>query len=100
MNWRRPVALLVALAPLAACATPPDAATVLASARGTGPADAYAVSSAAQEHEILRLLGVELQSKALHVIDGQAFDVLTVRSANGETRDLWFDISRFFRRGY
>ena len=102
MSRRLALAVLVALAPLAtACATPPDAATVLASAGGTGPDDAYVIANVAQEAEILRLLGVELQSQALHVIDGRPFDVLTVRDpATGTTREVWFDISRFFRRGY
>ena len=99
---RRSLALLVALAPLAtACVTPPDAPTVLASARGTGANDAYAISSAAQKSGILRLLGVQSQSQMRRVIDGRAFDVLTVRdTATGATREVWFDISRYFRRGY
>ena len=76
-------------------------APVLASAQGTGADDAYVVSSAAQEYEILRLRGLRMESQSLHVIDGRAFDVLSVRDpATGEVRDVWFDISRFFRRGY
>ena len=102
MIRRRTLALLVALAPLAtACVTPPDSPTVLASARGTGAGDAYVISSEAQKREILHLLGAELQSQARRVIDGRAFDVLTVRdTASGATRELWFNISRYFRRGY
>lgn len=98
----RLLALLLTLAPLlAACVTPPDAATIMASAQGTGPEDAYVVSSVAQEYEILRLLGLERGSQALHVIDGRAFDVLTARDpANGEMREIWFDISRFFGRNF
>ena len=101
MLWRRALAVLVATMPLSACVTPPDAATVVASAGGTGADDAYVVSSVAQEYEILRLLGLTMERKALHVIDGRAFDVLSVRDpATGAMRDVWFDISRFFRRGY
>ncbi len=102
MRWRRLLVLLAAVTPLAAaCVTPPDAATVVASAEGTGPDDAYVVASAEQEYEILRLLGLERGRQALHVIDGKPFDVLTVRDpASGMARDVWFDISRFFRRGY
>jgi len=99
---RRSLALLVALAPLAtACVTPPHAATVFASATGTGADDAYVVSNEAQEYEILRLLGLTLDSQELHVINGRAFHVMSVRNpATGATRDVWFDISRHFRRNY
>jgi len=94
-------ALLAAVAAggLSACVLPPDAPTILASAGGTGPDDAYVVASEAQEQEILRLLGLNMQSRRLHVIDGKPFDVLTtVNPETGEARDVWFDISRFFRR--
>lgn len=103
MARRLALALLAALAPLAsACVTPPDAASVAASAGGTGPDDAYVVQSVAQEYEILRLLGLEMEVQSLHVIDGKPFDVLEVRDpANGGAeREVWFDISRFFGRNY
>ncbi len=91
--------LAAALGSVSACVLPPDAPTVLASASGTGPDDAYVVSSVAQEYEVLRLLGLEMQQQALHQINGKPFDVLTVSDPDtGETRDLWFDISRFFGR--
>lgn len=102
MNAGRGLALLLAgalLPALSGCLLPPDAPTVLASAGGTGPDDAYVVSSEAQEQEILRLLGLDMRSRALHVIDGKPFDVLTTNNPQtGEARDVWFDISRFFRR--
>jgi hypothetical protein len=86
------------LAP-AACVLPPDAPTVLASAGGTGPDDAYRVSSTAQEGEVLRLLGLQMQRQEVHVINGQPYDVLTAHNpTTGETRDVWFDISRFYGR--
>ncbi len=101
MIRRRALAVLAAIMPLAACVTPPATATVLASAGGTGADDAFVVASADQEQEILRLLGLNMESQALHVIDGRPFDVLTARdAATGQTRDVWFDISRFFRRNY
>ena len=103
MQRGRGLALLLAgalLPALAGCVLPPDAPTVLASAGGTGPDDAYVVYSAEQEREVLRLLGGEVQGQRLHVIDGRPFDVITLRDPqNGETRDVWFDIARFFRRG-
>ncbi len=84
---------------LTACVLPPDAPTVLASANGTGPDDAYVVSSVAQEYEVVRLLGLTVQQQRVHVINGQPFDVLsTINPETQEMRDVWFDISRFFRR--
>lgn len=84
---------------VSSCALPPDAPTVIASANGTGPDDAYVVDSVAQEYEVLRLLGLQSQSQSLHVIDGKPFDVLTATDLETqEAREVWFDISRFFGR--
>lgn len=84
---------------ISSCALPPDAPTVIASANGTGPDDAYVVDSVAQEYEVLRLLGLQSQSQSLHVIDGRPFDVLTATDPETkEAREVWFDISRFFGR--
>lgn len=94
-------ALLAAVATggLSGCMLPPDAPTILASAGGNGPDDAYVVASEAQETEVLLLLGLTMQSRRLHVIDGKPFDVITTTDPQtGEARDVWFDISRFFRR--
>ncbi|GAA0275598.1 hypothetical protein GCM10009127_15280 [Alteraurantiacibacter aestuarii] len=103
MIARRLAAALLAgtlSAGLSGCLLPPDAPTVLASAGGTGPDDAYVVSSVAQEYEILRLLGLQSQSQEVHRIDGRTFDVLRVIDPQTqEARDVWFDISRFFGRG-
>ncbi len=95
------LALIAApLAALSACQTPPDAASVLASANGTGPEDAYVVSSIEQEYEIIRMLGLEMRGQALHMIDGTAYDVFdAVDPATQEAREVWFDISRFYGRG-
>ena len=93
------LALLCLLPALGACALPPDAPTVLASASGTGPDDAYVVYSVAQEYEVLRLLGLQSRSQALHQINGHPYDVITaVNPQTGEEREVWFDISRFFGR--
>lgn len=94
------LALLGVLAGLPACVLPPDTPTVIASANGTGPQDAYRVSSVAQEYEVLRVLGLEARSQALHVINGQPYDVITAYNPRTqETRDVWFDIARFYGRG-
>lgn len=82
-----------------ACALPPDAPTVIASAGGTGPDDAYPVYSVEQENEVLRLLGLRKQRQELRVLDGRPFDLITAQDIQTqETRDVWFDISRFFGR--
>ncbi len=84
----------------AACTLPPDTPTVIASATGTGPADAYRVVSVAQEYEVLRVLGLDARGQALHVIDGQPYDVIAAYNPRtAETRDVWFDIARFYGRG-
>ncbi len=102
MKTRRLAAALLAgvlSAGLSGCVLPPDAPTILASASGTGPDDAYAVASVAQEYEILRLLGLRRQQQSLHKINGKPFDVLTaIDPETQETREVWFDISRFFGR--
>ena len=93
------IALLAVVGGLSGCVLPPDAPTVLASANGTGPDDAYVVSSVEQEYEVLRLLGLTVQQQSVHMINGQPFDVLTtINPTTQQTRDVWFDISRFFRR--
>ncbi|TIX50524.1 hypothetical protein [Alteraurantiacibacter aquimixticola] len=88
-----------ALGGVTACALPPDAPTVLASANGTGPGDAYVVYSPQQRDEVFALLGLASAGRELHVIDGRAFDVLrAVDPETKEAREVWFDISRFFNR--
>ncbi|MFC3102263.1 hypothetical protein [Altererythrobacter lauratis] len=85
--------------PLAGCLLPPDAPTILASAGGTGPDDAYVVYSRSQEIEVLALLGLEAVRQELHLLNGRTFHVTAARSLQtGETRDVWFDISRFHGR--
>ncbi|MXO71333.1 DUF4919 domain-containing protein [Alteraurantiacibacter buctensis] len=94
------LAVLALCAGTAACVLPPDTPTVIASAAGTSAQDAYRVSSVAQEYEVLRVLGLEARSQALHVINGQPYDVITAfNPRTGETRDVWFDIARFYNRG-
>ncbi|MCL6250613.1 hypothetical protein M3P36_06090 [Altererythrobacter sp. KTW20L] len=102
MKKGRGLALLLAgaiLPALSGCLLPPDAPSVLASAGGTGPDDAYVVYSVEQEYEVLRLLGLRPERQSLHIIDGRAFDVIIATNPEtGEARDVWFDISRFFGR--
>ncbi len=84
---------------LAACVLPPDAPTIVASATGTGPDDAYVVYSRVQENEVLALLGLVEAGRTVRTINGHPYDVITARRpSTGETRDVWFDISRFTGR--
>ena len=85
--------------PLAGCLLPPDAPTIIASASGTGPDDAYVVYTRAQEGEVLALLGLEAVGQELRLIDGRTFHVTSAHNPQtSETRDVWFDISRFYGR--
>lgn len=94
------LAVLALCAGIGACVLPPDAPTVIASATGTGPDDAYRVASEAQEYEVLRLLGLQARGQALHLLNGQPYDVIQgFNPATGETREVWFDIARFYNRG-
>ncbi|MFC3096705.1 hypothetical protein [Alteraurantiacibacter palmitatis] len=103
MNRRRRLALALAAGimplSLAGCLLPPDAPTILASAGGTGPDDAYVVHSRAQEGEVLALLGLVAVRQELHLLNGRTFHVTAARNPQThETRDVWFDISRFYGR--
>jgi len=93
------LALLAATASLSACLLPPAAPTVIASAGGTGPQDAYRVASVAQELEVLRLLSLQPVRQEVRVLNGQPFDVVTaINHTTREERVVWFDITRFYGR--
>jgi hypothetical protein len=93
------LAVLALCAGTTACVLPPDTPAVIASANGTSAQDAYRVSSVAQEHEVVRVLGLEMRGQALHVINGQPYDVIKAYNPRTqETRDVWFDIARFYGR--
>ena len=103
MNRGRHLALALAAGvmplPLAGCLLPPDAPTIIASAGGSGPDDAYVVYSRAQESEVLALLGLTATGQELHLLNGRTFHVTAARNPQtNETRDVWFDISRFYGR--
>jgi hypothetical protein len=83
------------------CAAGPALETVLASAGGTSRDDAYRVNDVGREYEIVRALGLEVESQALVTEGRRAYDVLTARNPRtGETREVWFDITSFFGRGF
>jgi hypothetical protein len=68
---------------------------ILAKADGAAPETAFKVASVRDEYQILAALGFTPQSQSL-VIQKRPYDVLTVTNDRGETRQLWFDISRFY----
>lgn len=83
----------------AACTMPPDTPTILASAGGTGPGDAYRIGSWAQQRDVLAVLGLGPRSQTVRVIDGQPYSVVVAADGvTGETRNVWFDIARFYGR--
>lgn len=68
-------------------------------ARGDGltPATAFKVASVKEEYEIARALGLKISSQAL-IVQKKPFDKLTGTNEAGETREVWFDISRFYSK--
>ncbi len=68
---------------------------IMAKADGATPETAFKVASVRDEYQIIAALGLTPRSQSL-VIQKRAYDVLTVTNDRGETRQLWFDISRFY----
>jgi hypothetical protein len=97
MQWR---GLTLALAAVAFTATPAAAKSIekiLASAGGTGPDDAYKVSSVEQEYRIAAALGLEVGRQSLNIDGKRQFDKLVCTDKKtGETRELWFDVTSFY----
>jgi hypothetical protein len=65
---------------------------------GSAPAKAIIVDGVAAEYQWIRdhCPGYVPEMQALQQIDGKPYDVLTLRSPTGETRTIYFDISRFY----
>jgi hypothetical protein len=94
---------LVATAAAAAAAAPPGVAPskhiakIMAHADGASAETAYKVGSIREEYEIVRALGLEVESQALVEAKKKPYDVLTVRDPRGGgTRALWFAIGSFY----
>ncbi|WP_088309098.1 DUF4919 domain-containing protein [Novosphingobium sp. B 225] len=76
-------------------------AKILAKSDGRTQATAYKVSSVADEYAIMRVLGLQSEQQALIIPKGKAYDRLTATDPNtGAKREVWFDISSFFGRGF
>ena len=65
---------------------------------GLSTEKAIIVDSIAAEYQWVRenCPGFAPEMQALQQINGKPFDVLTVRSASGESRTIYFDISAFY----
>ena len=65
---------------------------------GATPETAIIVQSVAEEYQWLQkhCPGFTMQRQALQDIDGKPYDVLTLLSASGAERTVYFDISPFF----
>lgn len=57
---------------------------------------AFKVSSVKEEYQILQALGLEVKSQALMSVKGKNFDLFVATDANGITREVWFDTSKFY----
>ena len=65
---------------------------------GSTPEKAIIVQSIAEEYHWIHkhCAGYTMQMQALQHIDGKPYDVLTLQSASGAERTVYFDISPFF----
>lgn len=65
--------------------------------KGSTRETAYKVKSIGEEYAIMRKLGITVEVQSLVTSDdGHPYDVLRGTDANGEKREVWFDIKSFF----
>jgi len=87
---------------LGACTTTPapDLSAVQAGEQGASRETAIRVSNVRKEYEIAEALGYEVRQQSLSLYNRKAYDVLrVVDPKSGGERDLWFDITSFYRGG-
>ena len=99
------VVALCCFAPVVtACATtaaPIEMAAIQSGELGATQETAIKVRSVREEYQILNELGLKMQKQALSLDGRKAYDVLTVIDPEtGVERQLWFDVSSFFGRGF
>ena len=65
---------------------------------GSSAEKAIVVGSVAEEYQWLQqnCPGWTLQQQSLRDIEGKPYGVMTLQSNNGDERDVYFDIGRFF----
>jgi hypothetical protein len=68
---------------------------------GSSPAQAVVVNSVREEYDWLQrnCPGLQFQKQSLVEIDGKPYDVHTLQNAEGEEREVFFNISRFYGKG-
>lgn len=72
---------------------------MMATGDGLSPETAYKVKDVADEYAIMRELGLQVTLQSL-VIKKRPYDVLTGKGPDGVERKIWFDISKFYGRGF
>ena len=74
--------------------------SIFASGDGQSAVSAYHVISVDEEYIVLSAQKLRLEQQSLRT-DGGAFDLMKVTDpATGEQREIWFDISAFFGKGF
>lgn len=66
---------------------------------GKSAKTAYYVVSIPEEYRVMRELGYTVSMQSLNSIDGQAYDVLSGKDANGKDVEVYFNICIFFGCG-
>jgi Domain of unknown function (DUF4919) len=70
--------------------------SILDSGDGKAAATAWHVASIDEEYFVMQIAQVSLKQQALVMQNGRAFDHLTVTTADGTDKAMWFDITDFF----
>ena len=70
--------------------------SILDSGDGKTPATAWHVASIEEEYFVMQIAQVKLKQQALVTQNGRTYDHLTVTTADGAEKAMWFDITDFF----
>jgi hypothetical protein len=65
---------------------------------GRSAETAYVIDSVAEEYLIVQRFGRRVLQQGLTRVDQKPYDVLTCIDGDGVTHEVWFDVSRCFRR--
>jgi hypothetical protein len=72
--------------------------SILDSGDGKAPATAWHVASVAEEYFVMRIAQVQPKQQDLVEQNGRTYDHLTVATADGQEKSMWFDITDFFKK--
>lgn len=75
---------------------PPKLAKIYATGDGKSARTAFKVGSIAEEYQLLRALGLRLETQSLVTQDKPYDRMAVIDIRTGERRDVWFDVSSFF----